>query len=266
MEADMTLQLREQCLDLLPLSLCMLELRCHPEISRSLPSCFVHVDGKIPERSGRALRSLLARTALFAGSDIAEGAVALVAAAIVQLLACWADVAVALRQVGKALRTVEGAPGSPDSIPGGHVRCDSLVHQPLQKPTIAIACIGSDGLWFPALPLGEASDHVLCGSRLLTQPSACRLHAHHDTTVVINQVVVVVPHACRRATLGRISGVRIGGGHLVLAMCRLLYWILSFQISKILAHRSIDLRGFGQLLSRDAALLGSVGLDESSIH
>jgi hypothetical protein len=75
----------------------MLELRGHPEISRSLPSCFVHVDGKIAERSGRALRSLLARMALLAGSDLAEGTVALVAAAIVDLLACWADVDVALR-------------------------------------------------------------------------------------------------------------------------------------------------------------------------
>jgi len=52
----------------------------------------------------------------------------------------------------------------------------------------AIARIGSDGLRLPALPLREASDHVLCGSRLLTQPSACRLHAHEDTAVVINQV------------------------------------------------------------------------------
>src|SRR5271163_1185706 len=122
MEADRILQLREQRLDLLALSLRMLKLRCHPEISRSLPSCFVHVDGKIPERSSRALGSLLARTALLARSDVAERAVPLVASAVVQLLACRADVAVAIWQVGKALRTIEGTPGSPDSIPGGHVR------------------------------------------------------------------------------------------------------------------------------------------------
>src|SRR5271155_4828426 len=95
MEADMTLQLREQRLDLLPLSLRMLELRCCPEISRSLPSCFVHVDCKIPERSGRALGSLLARTALLARPYIAERAIPLVASAVVQLLACRADIAVA---------------------------------------------------------------------------------------------------------------------------------------------------------------------------
>src|SRR5580693_3677454 len=102
----------------------MFELRCCPEISRSLPSCFVHVDCKIPERSGRALGSLLARAALLAGSYIAECAVPLVASAVVQLLACRADVTVAIRQVGKALRTIEGTSGSPDSIPGGHIGRD----------------------------------------------------------------------------------------------------------------------------------------------
>jgi hypothetical protein len=66
----------------------------------------------------------------------------------------------------------------------GHVRRDLPVHQPLQKLTIAIACIGSDGLPFPALPLGEASDHILCGPRLLTQASSCRLHACDDAAVV----------------------------------------------------------------------------------
>ena len=144
----MTLEFGEQCFDLPPLSLCLFELRCCPQISRSLPSCFVHVDGKIPERSGRAMGSLLARTALLARPDIAERAIPLVAAAIVQLLACRADVAVAIRQVGEALRTIEGAPRSTDSIPGGHVRRDLPVHQPLQKLTIALACIGSDGLRF----------------------------------------------------------------------------------------------------------------------
>jgi hypothetical protein len=97
----------------------MLELRCRPEISRSLPSSFVHMDRKIPERSSRTLGSLLARTALLARSDIAERAVPLIAAAVVQLLACRADVTVAIWQVGKALRPIEGTPGSPDSIPGG---------------------------------------------------------------------------------------------------------------------------------------------------
>jgi len=149
------------------------------------------VDGKIPERSGRALGSLLTRPALLARSDIAERTIPLVAAAIVQLLTCWADVAVAIRHVGKALRTIEGAPRSPNSIPGGHVRRDLPVHQPLQKLTIAIACIGSDGLRLPALPLDEASDHVLCGSRLLAQASAAAgaIHGFLEVRAEDGQVV-----------------------------------------------------------------------------
>jgi hypothetical protein len=48
-------------------------------------------------------------------------------------------------------------------------------------------------------------------------------------------------------------------------MCRLLYWILRFKLSQVLAHRSIDLLGFVQLFSRDATLLGSVCLDENRL-
>jgi len=83
METDAALQFCEQCLDLLSLSLCILELRCCPEITRSLPSSFVHMDGKIPERSGGALRPLRTRTAFLARSDIAEGPIPFVATAII---------------------------------------------------------------------------------------------------------------------------------------------------------------------------------------
>ena len=75
----------------------MHELWCGPEIARSLPSSFVHVDSKVPKRSGRALGSLLARATLLARADIAEGPIPLVTTTIVQLLARWADVAVAVR-------------------------------------------------------------------------------------------------------------------------------------------------------------------------
>jgi hypothetical protein len=71
-----------------------------------------------------------------------------------------------------------------------------------------------------------------------------------DAAVIVNQVVVVIPHACRRPAFCCIGGVRIGGGHLVLAMRRLLYGVLHFKLGKVLAHRSIDLRGLSQLLSR----------------
>ena len=176
MKADVILHLREQRFDLLPLPLCLLELRSCPQISGSLPSCFIHVDGKVSERSRRALRPLLARAALLARSDIAECAVALVTATIVQLLACWADIAVALRLIGEALWTVEGTPCSPNCIPGWHVRSNLPIHQPLQEFTITVACIGGNGLRFPPLPLGEARDHILRAARdssLRRAPVAC---------------------------------------------------------------------------------------------
>ena len=55
---------------------------------------------------------------------------------------------------------------------------------------------------------------------------------------------------CLRAAIipcgstGCISGVRISGGHLILAVRRLLHRVLRFQFSKPLANRSIHLRGF----------------------
>ena len=52
-----------------------------------LPSCSVHVDCKIPERSGRAPDILFALDRTPGGFDVAEGAIPLVASAIVQLLA-----------------------------------------------------------------------------------------------------------------------------------------------------------------------------------
>ena len=75
----------------------MFELGCRPEISRSLPSCFVHVDGEEPKCSTGALRFQRTRATFLARSDIGERAVPLIATAVVQLLARWADVAVALR-------------------------------------------------------------------------------------------------------------------------------------------------------------------------
>src|SRR5260370_24306107 len=99
----------------------MFELRCRPEISRSLPSCFVHVDCKIPERSGRALGSPLARTALLASSYIAEGTIPLVASAIVQLMACSSDVAVPIWSETKAVRPIEGTPAPLDGTLPVHI-------------------------------------------------------------------------------------------------------------------------------------------------
>src|SRR5258705_4422575 len=151
----------------------MFELRCRPEISRSLSSGFVHVDRKIPERSSRTLGSLLARTALLARSYIAERAVPLIASAVVQLLACRAEVTVAIRQVGKALRTIEGTPGSPDSIPGGHVRRNLPVHQTTAK--IHHCHSSHRRRWTPASCLAIGRSERSCPLRLETPRSGGRL-------------------------------------------------------------------------------------------
>ena len=71
----MTLQFREERFYLFPLTLCVFELLCTPQISCALSSSFVHVDGKVSERPSRALRSLLARTALLARPYVAEGSI-----------------------------------------------------------------------------------------------------------------------------------------------------------------------------------------------
>jgi len=55
-QADRALQFCKQRLNLLPLPLGMLELRCCPEVARSLPGCLVHVDSKEAKRSPGALR------------------------------------------------------------------------------------------------------------------------------------------------------------------------------------------------------------------
>jgi hypothetical protein len=89
----MTLQFCEERFYLFPLTLCVFELVCRPEIPRSLSRW----DRKVAKWPGRTLGSLLARTTLLARSYVAERAVSLAVAAVVQLLTRRADVAVALR-------------------------------------------------------------------------------------------------------------------------------------------------------------------------
>jgi hypothetical protein len=84
--SDLDSLVLRRAFDLLSLSLRLSELRCSLEILRSLPGWFVYVDCKIPERSGRALGSLFAWTALLTGSDVAEGATPFFASAVVQMI------------------------------------------------------------------------------------------------------------------------------------------------------------------------------------
>src|SRR3984885_8751914 len=107
----------------------MLVLRRVPEIPCSLPSCFVHVDGEEPKCSSGALRLQRAWPAFRTSPDVRKRAVAVIAAAVVQLLTCWTEIAVTFRLVREAIRAEERTPCSSHSIARGHVRRDLPVTQ-----------------------------------------------------------------------------------------------------------------------------------------
>src|SRR5208282_175159 len=146
----------------------------------------MHVDGKTAEGCARALRSLRTRTTTFAGSDVGIGAIPSTAATVVELLPCGAEIAVAFRLIGKPLRAVERAVLSVDAVPRAHIGSDVPLQQPLQKLAIAVGGIGGHRLRFPSLPLGETSDHVLCGHGFLAHAGGRPLYPHDHTAGIIH--------------------------------------------------------------------------------
>src|SRR5207244_12603321 len=136
-------------------------------------------------------------------------------------------------------------PLSVDTVAGSHVRSDAAVPQPLQELPVAVRRVGCHRFGRSSLPLGKTGQHILRGHGLLTHPSGCCLYAHDHTAVVVHQIVVVVPQSGRRAALGGIGGIRIGGRYLVLLVNRLLHRVLLFQVHQILTHRTVDLCCFG---------------------
>ena len=113
---------------------------------------------------------------------------------------------------------------------------------------------------------GETGEHVLRGHRLLTHARRRRLHSDDHAAVVIDQIVVVVTEPGRRAALGRVGGIGIGGRYLILLMHRLFHRVLLFQFLQILAHGVVHLGCLRQLLARNAALLGRIRFHEAAIH
>ncbi len=78
---------------------------------------------------------------------------------------------------------------------------DATIQQPLQKLPIAIGRIGCDGGGLSSLPLHKAGEHVLCGRRLLTHVGCSGLDSHDHATIVVHQIVVVVPEPGRCTAL-----------------------------------------------------------------
>ena len=83
-------------------------------------------------------------------------AIAHIQADVVELLASRTAIAVALRLIGKTLRTVERTVLSERTVPGTHVRSDATIQQPLQKLPVPVRGIGSNRRGFSSLPLCEA--------------------------------------------------------------------------------------------------------------
>src|SRR5258706_4226516 len=214
------------------------------QLSCALPGWFIHVDGKNAEHSAGALGFERTRTETFAGPDVDIGAVRYAASTIVQLLPRRTAIAVAFGLIREPVGTEERAVLSVDTVTGSHIGRDAPIRQPLQELSVPVRRVGRYRFWLSSLPLREASEHVLRSHRFLTHPCCRRLYSHDDATVVVDQVVVVVPQPGRRAAFGRIGGIWIRGRHLVLLMHRLFGWVLLLQFDQVLAHGLLHLRRF----------------------
>src|SRR6266498_3207813 len=62
----------------------------------------------------------------------------------------------------------------------------------------------------------ETREHVLRGHGFLAHARCRGLHSYDHATMVVDQIVVVVPQPGRRAALGGVGGIGIGGRYLVL--------------------------------------------------
>ena len=68
------------------------------------------------------------------------------------------------------------------------------------------------------------------------------------------------------AALGRVSGVGIGGRHLLLLMHGLFGWVLLLQLRQILTYVVFHVRHFRRLFAGNATLLIRIRLNEAAIQ
>jgi hypothetical protein len=129
--------------------------------------------------------------------------------------------------------------------------CDPSLHEPVQQFTIAVGVVRRQALRQPPISFSIIFDHVTSGGALLTQSCGGRLHAHHYTAGVIDEIVVVIAQPRHRLTFARIRRIPVGGGNLVL----LVHWFTIFLAGLLLAAPSSILwRCSGWLLRRRTAL------------
>ena len=114
----------------------------------------------------------------------------------------------------------------------------------MQELAVPVCRIGRHRFRLSSLPLSETGEHVLRGNGFLTHARRGRLHAHNDTAVIVDEVVVVVPHPGRYPTLGGVGRIGIRGRYLILLMHRLLHRILLFHFPQILPHGVMNLGRF----------------------
>src|SRR5579864_3570628 len=146
----------------------MAELRRVGQLASPLSDQFIHVDSQIFISSTRAFCFLRAGSTTFGATDIGMSTIAGVQSDIVQLLSRRTTIAVALRLIGKSLRSVEGAVLALRTLSWPHVSSDFPFCQPLQELSVPIGGVGPHRFWLSSLPLRETGEHGLRGDRLLT--------------------------------------------------------------------------------------------------
>src|SRR5512133_72394 len=247
------LEFRKEGFYFFSLPLCVGNLWCVGQLAGTLPGQLIHVDRKIFVSSTRALWFLRAGPTTFGAANVSVSTIANIQANVVELFSRRTAITVAFRLIGKTLRSIEGAVLALRTLSRPHVRSDFPLGQPSQKLPVPVRRVGPHRFWLSSLPLRETGKHVFRSYGLLAQSRRRGLHSHDHTALVIHEVVVVITQACRRAALGGVSRVRIGGRNLILCMHRFCHRVLLFQLLQILPHPVLDLGRFHQLFPWNTA-------------
>src|SRR5260370_35286609 len=155
-------------------------------------------------------------------------------AAVVEWLACRTEIAGAFGKIRETLGTVERDVLAQSAVGvriyGVMLRSiDHCRNSPL--PYVASATkralvLATWRIWRSCL--GQPPSPGSCAP-----PS---LDSHNHTTLIVDQVIVVLTQPGRSSTLGRVGCIRIGGRHQLLLMHRLFGGVLLLNFHSILTH------------------------------